>query len=96
MKCWLCGRNGAADPLEWHHVYGGPLRKISTKYGAGVWLCGSRCHRLGPGAVHRSRETREKLQDWMQRKLMAENNWTVEDFMKIFGKNYLQEEDNAE
>ena len=93
----MCGKNGSSDRLEFHHVYPGPLRGLSTKYHAGVYLCGETCHRTGRFAVHRCKQTRERLQDWMQRKLMRENNWSEEDFRKIFGKSYLKEEyDNAE
>ena len=31
--CWLCGRNGASDPLDAHHIFGGANRKLSEKYG---------------------------------------------------------------
>lgn len=29
--CYLCGKNGRADRLEMHHVFGGPYRKKSEK-----------------------------------------------------------------
>ncbi len=88
-KCWLCGRNGTADPLEHHHVFGGANRKKSEKMGLVVLLCGDRCHRNGKQAVHRNAETMQKLHEWGQRKAMEENNWTVEDFRREFGKSYI-------
>ena len=36
--CAICGRNGSCDPLDRHHVFGGPLRKLSEKFGAVVDL----------------------------------------------------------
>jgi len=91
-QCWLCGRNGACDPLDRHHVFPGMNRKNSEKYDAVVYLCHNSCHIFGNNAVHRNRENRDKLMDYMQRKLMRENSWTVQDFINIFGKNFLMEE----
>lgn len=87
--CWLCGRNGKGDPLESHHLWGGALRKKSEKYGLTVKLCGCRCHRLGPNAVHQSRETRLMLQQYGQKKVMTEQGWTTEQFISEFGQNFL-------
>ena len=95
-SCWLCGRNGAADPLERHHIFGGPNRRLSERYGLVVYLCGNRCHRLGKYAVHQCADTRITLRQWGQRKLMKERGWSRERFMSVFGKNYLSngEEDD--
>jgi len=30
-SCYLCGRNGSGDPLDWHHVFGGANKKLSEK-----------------------------------------------------------------
>ena len=88
-KCWLCGRNGAGDPLERHHIYQGALRNKSEKYGLVVYLCGNSCHRNGKYAVHRCRETRDMLMQWGQKKAMEEQGWSVEQFREVFGKNFL-------
>ena len=37
--CWLCGANGYSDHLDRHHIFGGPYRKKSEKYGLVVYLC---------------------------------------------------------
>lgn len=87
--CWLCGRNGNGDPLERHHVLGGPNRKLSEKYGLVVYLCGDRCHRNGPRAAHQNAETALRLKQYGQEKAMQEQGWTVDDFRRIFGRNYL-------
>lgn len=77
--------------LEEHHIFTGALRKLSEKYGAKVNLCGE-CHREGKKAVHKCRATREVIQDYGQRLVMAKQGWTVEEFMAAgFGKNYLLE-----
>lgn len=90
--CWLCGANGSGDPLERHHVFGGPLRAKSERYGLVVPLCGNRCHRLGKYAVHQNRETARALKAWAQKKCMAEQGWSIEDWHREFGKSYIEEE----
>ena len=89
--CFLCGRNGYADPLERHHIFGGPNRALSEKYGLVVDLCGWRCHREGKEAAHRCAATAQYLHEYGQRKWMAENNGTIDDFISIFGRNYLDD-----
>ncbi len=89
--CWLCGRNGSSEQLERHHIFGGPYRDKSEQYGLVVYLCGNRCHRLGKDAVHRSARTRTLLRQYGQKKAMAEQGWTVDEFRAVFGKNYLEE-----
>ena len=86
--CFLCGKNGSCDPLERHHVFGGPYKWKSEMYGAMVYLCGEECHRNGKGAVHRNRVVSDSLKEHFQRKIMAEQDWTVQQFAEEFGKNY--------
>ncbi len=87
--CWLCGANGSNDPLERHHVFGGPLRDKSEQYGLTVWLCGNHCHRLGRYSVHKNAETARALKREMQQRCMKEQGWTMEDWHREFGKSYL-------
>lgn len=75
--------------MERHHIYGGARRKLSEKYGLVVYLCGERCHRLGEYSAHQNAETADYLHKYGQEKAMKENNWTVEQFIEVFGKNYL-------
>ena len=89
--CFLCKRNRHAGRLEAHHIFGGARRKLSTKYGLVVTLC-EECHRTGSIAVHRDAQTMQYLHEYGQRKAMSENGWTVEQFMHVFGKNYLEDE----
>lgn len=92
-RCWLCGRNGASDHLDVHHVFNAALKKKSEKYGLLVYLCHDRCHENGPEAVHRNAETRRRLCRWAQEKAMRENNWTQDDWHREFGKSYIDEEE---
>ena len=91
-ECWLCGKNGAEDPLDLHHVFNGAYKKKSERYGLLVYLCHDACHETGRYAVHRNAETERYLKQWGQRKVMREQHWTTEEFIEVFGKNYLEEE----
>ncbi|MGN0444226.1 MAG: hypothetical protein ACI4F5_06400 [Acutalibacteraceae bacterium] len=88
-KCWLCGRNGSADPLDRHHIFGAANRKKSEKYGLVVYLCHERCHIFGRNAVHQNAQTMQMLHEYGQKKFMKEQNATADEFRKVFGKNYL-------
>ena len=92
-RCWLCGKNGSGDRLEKHHIFPGPFRDKSEKYGLYVWLCGDSCHRNGMGSAHRSRDVAEKLKRYGQKKAMEDLGWTTEQFIAEFGKNYLGDQD---
>lgn len=88
--CWLCGKNGCCDPLDKHHIFGGrAFRPKSEKYGLYVYLCHNSCHIFGKEAVHQNKDTMLKLKQYGQRKAMEENGWSVEDFIREFGRNYL-------
>lgn len=91
--CFLCGKNGSADRLERHHIFGGPNRKLSERYGLVVYLCGESCHRNGIKSAHRNKDTMRMLHKYGQLKAMRENNMTVEQFKDIFGKNFLEDSD---
>lgn len=86
--CFLCGRNGSTDPLDRHHIFPGQYREKSEKYGLVVYLCHHDCHIFGPNAVHRNRREMLRLKDLGQKKVMEEQGWTTEDFIREFGKNY--------
>lgn len=83
-KCYICGKY---LPLEKHHVFGASRRNKSEHYGAVVNLCHN-CHNEPPLGVHHNKNIRLALQAQIQEKLMIENNWTTEDFIQVFGKNY--------
>ena len=89
-ECFICGGNGRGMPLERHHCIGAALRKKSEKYGLVVRLC-HWCHNEPPNGVHHNAKSRKIVQQWAQRKAMADNNWTTADFIKHFGKNYLED-----
>lgn len=83
--CYLCGRVGYTHK---HHCFGGANRTHSERYGLTVYLCPS-CHEYGPQAVHNGGRTNiDRLHQEAQR-TFEQKSGTREDFMCIFGRNYL-------
>lgn len=85
-RCFECGRT---DILECHHVfYGTAYRRLSEKYGLKVWLCPE--HHRGKNGVHgRNKALRLRLMRYAQRRF--EETHTREEFMRLFGRNRLEE-----
>lgn len=81
LNCELCG---ARENLEVHHLLCGAQRKLADEYGLVAMLCHD-CHM----AVHRDymKESRKLGQK------MFEKKRTRAEFIDIFGKNYLEDED---
>lgn len=88
--CYLCMMLNSdyqrRSNLEEHHVFMGPNKKLSEKYGIKVYLCHEH-HTGGPDAVHVNYKTCRELQRRGQQAFME--TWPGIDFVKIFGKNYL-------
>jgi hypothetical protein len=82
-RCYLCGRY---TRLEQHHLIGGRNRKHSDEYGLIIDVC-SDCHTAAPGAIHRNPKLQRELKELGQK--MFEETHTREEFMQIFGRNYL-------
>lgn len=87
--CYLCGMNSNLEPLDEHHVYAGGNRKLSEKYGLKVYLHHWKCHLNG---VHRDGDMADKLKADVQEQAMKYYGWTVDDFIEIFGRNYIYDE----
>lgn len=90
-KCFLCSKNGLYDRLEKHHIFGAYNRRKSEEDGLFVFLCGDSCHRNGKHAAHRDKNIMDQLHKVGQKK-WEEHYGTREEFMKRYGKNYLEEE----
>lgn len=89
----MCGCNGKGMPLEKHHVFfGRGLRAKSDKYGLVVKLC-HWCHNEPPDGVHYNADSDRELRQMFQRIAMDENNWTIADFIREFGQNYLDDKE---
>ena len=90
-QCYMCMQQGdySLKPvLEKHHVFMGPLRKISEKEGLYVYLC-PECHRYGKHAVHRDYAVCRMIQQEAQKKY--EETHSRAEFMRIMGRSYIQE-----
>lgn len=91
-QCWRCGRNGSQDPLNRHEIFhndkGGVIRDRCKQYGLWVHLCHDRCHQ-GTTGVHNDSEFDAELKRVGQYQAMLTYGWTEEDFISLFGKNYL-------
>ena len=88
--CFLCERRAGEryQAMHWHHVfYDTANRKMSEKYGLTVRLCSYACHEYGPYAVHKNKE----IDTWLKKTAQEafEKTHSREEFMQIFGKNYL-------
>ncbi|MDD3416373.1 MAG: phosphoenolpyruvate carboxykinase [Lachnospiraceae bacterium] len=99
--CYLCGSH---RNLEEHHIFGGPNRKISEKYGLKVRLCRD-CH-TGNEGVHKKKELMNSLK--MMGQTVFESKYENreikvkktdyeefydrsprEKFMQLIGRNYI-------
>lgn len=79
--------------LDEHHVFGGPNRRNSEECGLKVYLCHDH-HIYGPEAVHNNAKIRHELQRTAQKLYEKQNSH--EEFMRIFGRNYLDPEEMKE
>ena len=80
---------GHRPPRPSPHIFGGPYRKKSEKYGLVVYLCHHDCHIFGRRAAHQNADTMLRIKQYGQEKSMRENGWSTQDFIREFGKNYL-------
>lgn len=82
-ECYVCG---TILNLHSHHIYPGANRKNSEKHGLKVWLCME--HHTGQTGVHFNKDLDTHLKQMAQR-YFEENCGTHEEFIQIFGRNYL-------
>ena len=85
-RCYICGRwKKYGEHFDEHHIFGGPCRKISTKYGFVVTLCRD-CHNL----VHSKDgvDLKDMLHQRAQ-KIYEEQIGSREQFIKDFIRSYL-------
>ena len=90
-QCFICYANGYRDPLNRHEVFGGAYRNKSKRLGLWCCLCHSRCHQEGLDSVHQNANTALHLKRMAQRAAMEKYGWSKEDFIREFGKNYLED-----
>lgn len=82
-RCYLCCRSGVK--LDRHEIFHGAYRKKSKALGLWVTLCHD-CHM----ELHHADATLDTaLKQKGQRVAMERYGWTVDEFRRRFGKNYL-------
>lgn len=92
-QCFLCGR---WCNTETHHLlFGTGLRKLADQCHLTVDLCPD-CHRNGPRAVHNNAQVANALRAYGEKKWMEQTGGSVEDFIRVFGKNYLTGDEEDE
>lgn len=85
-RCYVCG---LYSPVECHHIFfGNPNRRISEENGFKVYLCQE--HHRGTIGVHgRLGHVLDiKLKQECEKKYLNQGH-TVQDFIRLIGKNYL-------
>jgi len=82
-ECFVCR---TTLNLHCHHVFEGANRHWSEQYGMKVWLCAHH-HNMSDDGVHNNPKFNLSLKRYAQRRF--EEKYSHEEFMKIFGKNYL-------
>lgn len=85
-RCYICD---ACGYVEEHHIFHGTAnRKLSEKHGLKVYLCYMH-HRDTVSGVHFNSELDTKLKRIGQQ--YYEKQHSREEFMREFGKNYLED-----
>lgn len=89
-RCLVCK---TYQNIHIHHVFGASNRKNSTKYGLVVPLCGKHHNQSNEG-VHYNRKLDLELKKLGQKSFQY--HYPELDFLKIFHRNYLIEEEMNE
>lgn len=84
--CFLCGASGRK--LDRHEPFGGANRQKSKAHGMWCMLCHEPCHL---SIVHREAEENNRLKVKAQRLAMEKYGWTKDDFIRKYGKNYVED-----
>lgn len=85
-ECLICGDT---RDVHKHHIYpGAGRRQISEREGCWCYLC-ARHHNMSNQGVHFNKTLDEKLRKECERRWLVKNSATKEDFLKVFGVNYL-------
>lgn len=82
-KCFMCH---STSVLHKHHIFGAANRKWSEEYGLWIWLCPPH-HNMSDHGIHFNKPLDMQLKQIAQREF--EDTYGHDEFMKIFGKNYL-------
>lgn len=84
-ECFVCR---AKIGLNEHHViYGRGKRQLSEKHGLKVYLCAY--HHTGDKGVHFNKKLDLELKQEAEKCWINLNHKSIEQFIEVFGKNYL-------
>lgn len=83
--CIICGKT----PVNKHEIFYGSNRHNSIKYGTVIPLCTSEHHKGNVIGIHKDKELDLIWKKKGQSAYMKHYNKNVEEFISIFGKNYL-------
>ena len=95
-ECYLCRKEAdrkgyygllKSTGLHKHHFMNGPNRKMAEHYGLWAYVCAERHHEYGPEAPHVNADVAKQLKQIAQREFEAK--YGHDEWMRIFGKNYL-------
>lgn len=91
-ECYICknflGEYRPLPFLEEHHIFGGTAnRKLSEKYGLKVYLCDK--HHTGSNEAVHAKNNDFDLRLKQIAQVAFERDHSREEFMRIFGRNYL-------
>lgn len=84
--CYICGSQRRDDMIR-HEVYHGGNRQKSKYLGLWVNLCTACHHEVHYGHKGYDRMLKQKIQPIA----MKYHGWSKEDFIRIIGKNYMEE-----
>lgn len=84
--CYLCTKQGIKDipQNDFHELIEGKNRQVSMKYGLVIPIC-RKCHYF----VTNDKTLQDKLHKVAQKEF--KKHYKLEDFVQIFGKNYLDD-----
>lgn len=84
----VCYITGEEYNLHKHHVFNGANRKLSEKYGLVIYLRAD-WHNMEKYSIHMDAALDRRIKAEVQQIAMEHYGWSVDDFIRIFGKNYL-------
>lgn len=88
-ECFLCDEYIPCEHMDRHEIFGGALREKSKRLGLWFYCHHAKCHQDGPDALHQNRAVMLKAKQKGQQAAMERYGWSVEDFIREFGRNYL-------
>lgn len=84
----VCYITGDTYNLHEHHVFGGVNRKKSERLGLKIYLRAD-WHNLEKYSIHMDKKLDRRIKAEVQAIAMDHYGWSVDDFIREFGKNYI-------